>query len=139
MWQLVEILNVLNTLTLKQVFWKTKTFIKKLEKGFLVECTKIEYVSFPYKTALSEANVKTNRVLSTKWTYHKERSFASNYFILLKILFRFKNIIKSWFDVPTTQIPIFVIFVSVEVLFDGAFYLWVTLKLFIRQSSESRL
>ena len=32
----------------------------------LVESTKIEYVSFPYKSAISEANVKTNRILKTK-------------------------------------------------------------------------
>ena len=34
--QQVEILNVFNTLTLKQTFWKTKSFFKKL---FLVEHT----------------------------------------------------------------------------------------------------
>ena len=47
---------------------------------FLVESTKIKNTSFPYKTAISEANVKTNRIVSTTWTYHEERSFASNYF-----------------------------------------------------------
>ena len=31
MWQSVETLNVFNTLTLKQIFWKTKIFFKKLE------------------------------------------------------------------------------------------------------------
>ena len=59
----------------------------------LVESTKIENVSFAYKTAISETNVKINRMMSTKWTYHKERSFASNYFIFLKILFQFKNLL----------------------------------------------
>ena len=87
MWQSLEILNVFNTLTLKQIFWKTKSLFKKLEYAFLVESTKIENASFPYKTAISEPNVKTNRMVSTKWIYHKERSFASNYFIFLKILF----------------------------------------------------
>ena len=70
-----------------------KTFLKKLEYRFLVERNKIENVSFPYKTVISEANVKTNRMVSTKWTYHKERSFASNYFIFLKILFQLKNLL----------------------------------------------
>ena len=55
-----------------------KTFFKKLEHGFLVESTKIEDALFPYKTAPWEANVKTNRMVTTKWTYQKERSFASN-------------------------------------------------------------
>ena len=64
--QSVEILNVFNTLALKQIFWKTKTFIKKLEYRFLVENIKIQNASFPYKTAISEANFKTNRMVNTK-------------------------------------------------------------------------
>ena len=48
MWQSVEILNVFNNLTLKQIFWKTKTF-KKLEYRFLVKSNKIEKASFPTK------------------------------------------------------------------------------------------
>ena len=47
MGQSVEILNNFNTLTLKQILWKTKTFIKKLEYRFLVEVTKGENASFP--------------------------------------------------------------------------------------------
>ena len=85
--------NVFNTLTLKQIFWKTKAFFKKLEYHFLIESTKIEDTSFPYKTVMPEANAKTNRMMSTNWIYHKERSFASNYFIYLKILFQFKYLI----------------------------------------------
>ena len=64
--QSVEILNDFDTSTFKQTFWKTKTFFKKLESPFLVESTKIENASFPYKTAISEANVKTNRIVSIK-------------------------------------------------------------------------
>ena len=72
---------------------ESEIFFKKLEYRFLVESTKIEKASFPYKTAISEANVKTNRMVTTKWAYHRERSFASNYFIFLKILFQFKNLL----------------------------------------------
>ena len=89
MWQSVKVLNVFNILTLIQTFWKTKTFFKKLEYSFPVETTKSENTSFPFKTALSEANVKINRMATTKWTYHKEWSFASNYFIFLENLFQF--------------------------------------------------
>ena len=89
--QSVEMFNVFNTLTSKQIFWKTHTFLKQLEYCFLVESTKIESASFPYKTAMSEVNVKKNRIKSTKWTC---RNFASNYFIFfLKILFQFKNLL----------------------------------------------
>ena len=93
MWQSVGILNVFTILTLKLIFWQTKTFFKKLAYRFLVDSTKIENELFPYKTVTSEANVKTNRIVSTKWTYHKQRSFASNCFIFLKIFFQFKNLL----------------------------------------------
>ena len=70
--QSVEILKYFNFET---------DFLKNENLFQIVEITKIENTSFPYKTASSEASVKTNRMVSTKWTYHKERSFASNYFI----------------------------------------------------------
>ena len=92
MWQSVETLNDFNTLTLKKIFGKTKIFFEKLEYSFLDESTKIENALFPYKTAISEVSVKTNRMVSKEWTNHKERSFASNYF-LLKTLFQFKNLL----------------------------------------------
>ena len=50
---------------------------------------------FQYKTILSEANVKTNAMESTKWTYHKERGFTSNCFTFLEILVPFKNILEK--------------------------------------------
>ena len=59
---------------------KAKPFLKKLGYRFLGESTKIENATFPYKTATSEASVKTNRTEIHKWTYHKEQKFASNYF-----------------------------------------------------------
>ena len=68
-------------------FLENENLFQKTGVPFLVESAKIEYTLFTYKTAISEANVKTNRMVSTKWTYQKERSFASNYYIILKILF----------------------------------------------------
>ena len=85
----VKALKIFNILTLIQIFWKTKTFFKKLKYRYLVETTKIENTSISFIAAPSEANVKTNRTATTKWTYQKERSFASNYFIFLEILFQF--------------------------------------------------
>ena len=123
---MLEILSVFNTSTLQQSFRKTKTFSKKLECCFLVESTKIESATFPYKTALSEANVKTNRIGSTKWSYSNDRSFPIKYINFSeKILFHFKNSpIKSWFDVPMS---IFILFVCSGTLFEGAFSLWIPL------------
>ena len=45
-----------------------KTLFKKLEHFFLFESTQIEKASIPYKTVISEANVKTNRVVPYKDT-----------------------------------------------------------------------
>ena len=70
-----------------------KPVFKKLEYRFLVESSKIENTSLPYKTAILEANVKTNRMVSTKSSYHKERSFDCNYFTFLNVLFQFKNLL----------------------------------------------
>ena len=47
----------------------------------------MENATLPYKAALSKAKLKANRIGSTKWTYHKERGFATDYFIVLKIYF----------------------------------------------------
>ena len=74
-------------------FLENENLFQKTGVPFFNESIKIEKASFPYKTAISEANVKTNRMVSTKWTYYKERSFASNYFIYLKILFQFNNLL----------------------------------------------
>ena len=54
----MKVSNVFNTLTLKQIFWKTKNFFKKLEYSFLVETTEIENASFPFKTALPETMLR---------------------------------------------------------------------------------
>ena len=54
----MNVSNVFNTLTLKPIFWKTKTFFKKLEYRSLVEATKIENTSLPFKTALSKVNLR---------------------------------------------------------------------------------
>ena len=74
-------------------FLENENLFQKLEYRFLVESTKIENALFPYKTLISEAKVQTNKMVTTKWTYQKERSFISNYFIFLKNLFQFKNLL----------------------------------------------
>ena len=51
-------------------------FIKRLEYGFSVENTKIDNTSFPYKIARSKASVKTNRIVSTKWTLSQRMEFC---------------------------------------------------------------
>ena len=94
----------------------------KQEYHFLVESTKIENATFPSKTALSETNVKTNRIWSTKLTYHNKQICSSNYiFFCENFVSVYETRIKSWFDVPTTQTSMFILFESVGDLFEGAF------------------
>ena len=70
-------------------FLENDNLFQKLEYRFLVETNKTENTSLPFKAALSEANVKTNRMATKKWTYHKEWSFTSNCFIFFENLFQF--------------------------------------------------
>ena len=74
---------------------KRKPFPKNWNIAFLVERTKIETLRFSCKTALSKANVKTNRMGRAKWTYHNEGSFPSNCFIYLKICFSLRTFYKE--------------------------------------------
>ena len=64
-------------------------FKKKGSTLFLFESLKIENASSSCKTIVPEVNVKANRMCSTKWTYHKERRFANNYFLLFAIFEKF--------------------------------------------------
>ena len=82
---------------LKPFFLKKATkkpwIFKKLEYRFSFENTGIENAAFPSKTVLSKANVKTNRIRSTKWTYEREMGFAPDYFIFSKVLFSHKSLL----------------------------------------------
>ena len=75
------------TLTLKQIFWKTKTFFKNVEYRFLVETTKIETNHFHWlyqkpilrqiEWGLQNGPITIRGVLP-----------ANNYFIFLENLFQ---------------------------------------------------
>ena len=59
---------------------------------------------------------------------HRERSFASNYYFIESFVSVQEPLINNWFNVSTAQTPIFVLFLSAGVLFDGALSLWVSLN-----------
>ena len=71
-----------------------------MEYVFLVESAKTENITFPFKTALSKINGQTNGKGSRKWIFHREQGFTSNYFSLLKILFQFKNLLRTSYQLP---------------------------------------
>ena len=123
MWQTLNFFIISNLLALKQVLWRTKNFFQNLEYVFLVINTTVESAKFPHKFDLSKANVKANRMGCTKWTYHNKGSLVTNYNFC-------SGASKSWFNVPISQVLIFIIFVRVWVLFEGMFSLWVSLTWF---------
>ena len=69
-----------------------KTFFKKLDYRFLVESTNNENATFPYKTALSEVVVKTNRMGKRNGPITKNRVFSATTLFFSEILFQFKNL-----------------------------------------------
>ena len=134
-WKLDKTMN--STFPLIKLFWymskKSRQKLKYLEnkKNFWGEMKSIFH---NFKRVVScqklfhnwECVFKTNRMMSTKWSYRKEWSFASN-----DVIF-FENFVsvseppkKSWFDVPITQMSIFIFFVSAGVLFNCVFSLKV--------------
>ena len=130
----LEILNSFNTVPLNQVFSeKWKHFSKNC---FVVESTNIENSSLPYKPALLKANVRTNRMGSTKWVCHKDRSFASRcfilfYFIYLFIYFNFVSVweplTKSYLMYQLSKSPYSYFIASDRVSLEDAFSLWWSL------------
>ena len=77
------------------------------EYCFFVNRFKIEKTIFPYKTALS------NRMESTKWNYHKERNFVTNKFDFFEsFISELEPLINNSFNVSTTQMSIFIFFLS---------------------------
>ena len=72
-----------------QIFWKTKTW----SNIFLVESAKIEWATFPYKIALSEANLKTNWMGVQNGPITESGVFRVTFFFL-KISFQFKNLLQ---------------------------------------------
>ena len=67
-----------------------ETFFKKLEYRFLVEVTKIENTSFPFKTALSEANIKTNRMVAKNGPIAKSGVFLVTTYLFWKFFSSFR-------------------------------------------------
>ena len=49
----IEVFNNFNISALKEIFWKTKTFFKKLEYRFLIENTKTENALLPSQKPVS--------------------------------------------------------------------------------------
>ena len=83
----MEILDVVDTLTFQKVFWKAKTFWRKLESCFLAETAKTGNAIFPCKTALSQEPM----LRQIEWGVQDGPPFVSIYFTFFKILFSIRT------------------------------------------------
>ena len=104
MWQSLGTLNGLNMSILRQVFWKTKTF--------LVEFTKIENTILPYKTALSKPKLR-----QTKHGVQNGHMTEKHFHIFENLISVSESLVDNLFNVQSTQMSIIILFVSTWVLF----------------------
>ena len=66
----------------------------------------MENTTFPYKTTLLEASdIKTNRIMDLP----QKTEFCRWLICFSENLFQYKNLVESWFDVPITHMPIFIL------------------------------
>lgn len=109
---------------------KWNFFCKELEYWILVQKTTIGTGTFPKKPSLSKANIRANSMGNTEWACHKERSFVTNSLIFLKTLLILKTSYKQLIhctNYPNIYILTFRMFVNTWILFEGAFFLWVSI------------
>ena len=116
-------------------FLKNRNFFLKTGVISLSSKSKIEKATFPGKASLSEANVATNRMVSTKRTYHKERSFASSYLIFLKKNFSLRTSYKEFISC-TNYRNIHTDTFCKQLSFEGVFSLWVSLTTARKATSQ---
>ena len=151
MWQSLEILNVFTTLTLKQIFWKTKTFLKKLQYrvqsttnisipkadlGLLTKRSILDVAAVLGPSLHAKLPCQKPIVRQIEWGVKIDLSQRMDFLSLTTLYFwKFNLCIRTsyqcWFDVSIAQIYIFILFVSASVLFGGVFSLWVSLNSFL--------
>ena len=104
----LQILYVLNTLTLKNIFWKAKIIFKNLEYSFLIESTKLKAEHFHtklpcQKPMLRQIECGVQNGLSQRTGFSLDTTLFLWTFVWVIGLF-----VKNWFDVPTTQMSLFI-------------------------------
>ena len=98
------------------------------EKTFLVESTKIENPAFSTKLPCQKPMFRQRELGVQNGPISNNWACPVTTFFFWKLCFSLRTSELSWFDVPTTQMPIFTLFESVGVLFEGAFFLGVSVN-----------
>ena len=144
MWQPQKFLNVFNTLTLKQIFWKTKTFFKKLEYLFLVKSSEIENALSPFKLPYQRPMLRQIKWWLQNGRIKKKGVLPVTTLFFKRFCFSIRTSYKELTCCANDPNPIFLLFVSAGVSFDGAFSLWVSLnpsgrsRLILKEMSERK-
>ena len=116
----MEIFNVSSAL------WKAQTLFIKLVYRSLIERSTAENASFYTKLLCHKPGEIESGVQSGYIT--KNGVLPVTTFFLENFASVYESRIKSWFDVPTNQMLIFILLKSIGVLFESAFSLWVSLR-----------
>ena len=85
----------------------------------MVESSKTKNASFPDKTVMSEVNVKANKMVSAKRTYHKDLAITTFFW---KFCFGIRTTHKELIWCTNNPSVHNVLFVSAGVLFNSAFF-----------------
>ena len=93
---------------MKQTF--KETFFKKLEYRFLVESIEIENASFHTKLPYQKSMLRQMEWWVQNWLITRNGVLPLTNLFFRKFCFRLRTFTNSWFDAPTTKLPIFVFF-----------------------------
>ena len=108
---------------MKQIFWKTKTFFKKLEYIFLVESSEIENALSPYKLPYQRPMLRQIKWRLQNGRIEKKGVLPVTTLFFKKFCFSITTSYKELTCCVNDPNPIFLLFVSAGVSFDGAFSL----------------
>ena len=117
-------MSVFNTSTEKEIFRKTKYFLKKLEYRFLVESTK----NFHTKLACQKPMLRQIEWRVQNGPITKKGVLPATTLFFWKFCFS----LKTWYKELiwcTNQMSIFKFFKGAGILFESAFSLWISLNM----------
>ena len=91
----LQILYVLNTLTLKNIFWKAKIIFKNLEYSFLIESTKLKAEHFHTKLPCQKPMLRQIECGVQNGPITKNGVFPRHYSIFMKICLSYRTFCKE--------------------------------------------
>ena len=124
MWHSLEILIIFNTFTLKQLFWKTKTFFKRLEYHFLVKALRLKTQHFHTNLPCQKwmlRHIQNGRIM-------KNGVLAVAAAFFWKFCFILRTFYKELIWCTNYRMPIYLLFEYAGDLFEVTVSLWVSLN-----------